>query len=61
MFGGARLFPAANGSQAFAMGHFNGDEISDLAVADVGAPVSRSCSEWATALSGGQHSRERSK
>src|SRR5258705_4194745 len=36
MFGGARLFPAANGSQAFAMGDFNGDGTSDLAVANVG-------------------------
>src|SRR5690242_9933016 len=36
MFGGARLFPAANGSQAFAIGDFNSDGMSDLAVANVG-------------------------
>src|SRR5437588_1576107 len=36
MFGGARLFPAANGSQAFAIGDFNGDGIPDLAVANTG-------------------------
>jgi FG-GAP-like repeat len=35
-FGGARLFPAANGSQAFAMGDFNGDGLPDLAVANTG-------------------------
>src|ERR1044072_7731059 len=36
MFGAARLFPAANGSQPFAMGDFNGDGLTDLAVANVG-------------------------
>src|SRR4051794_24951339 len=37
MFGGARLFPSANSSQAFAIGDFNADGFPDVAVANLAA------------------------